>query len=135
EEFETSIEIFSRVLHRYNFPKNVIMDMADKIRSGSYTALRGMELPKRHLFEKCEWLPDIEIEGFRVSENLHLVGKSIAELQVREKTGVTIIAVRRGPEVFTNPEPDFRFRAGDIILFTGERKNMVKALDYFKGEM
>src|SRR3990172_2960055 len=40
EEFETSIEIFSRVLHRYNFPRNVIMDMIDKIRSGSYTALR-----------------------------------------------------------------------------------------------
>ncbi|MDO9289211.1 MAG: cation:proton antiporter, partial [Thermodesulfovibrionales bacterium] len=135
EEFETSIEIFSRVLHRYNFPRNVIMDMIDKIRSGSYTALRGMELPKRHLFEKCEWLPDIEIEGFRIPENLNLVGKSIAELQVRKKTGVTIIAVRRGPEVFTNPEPDFRFRAGDIILFTGERKNMVKALDYFKGEI
>ncbi len=135
EEFETSIEIFSRVLHRYNFPRNVIMDMIDKIRSGSYTALRGMELPKRHLFEKCEWLPDIEIEGFRVSENLHLVEKSIAELQVRKKTGVTIIAVRRGLEVFTNPEPDFTFRAGDIMLFTGERKNMVKALDYFKGEI
>jgi len=134
EEFETSIEIFSRVLHRYNFPRNVIMDMIDKIRSGSYTALRGMELPKRHLFEKCEWLSDIEIEGFRVSENLHLVGKSIAELQVRKKTGVTIIAVRRGHEVFTNPEPDFTFRAGDIILFTGERKNMMKALDYFKRE-
>ena len=134
EEFETSIEIFSRVLHRYNFPRNVIMDMIDKIRSGSYTALRGMELPKRHLFEKCEWLSDIEIEGFRVSENLHLVGKSIAELQVRKKTGVTIIAVRRGHEVFTNPEPDFTFRAGDIILFTGERKTMMKALDYFKRE-
>jgi CPA2 family monovalent cation:H+ antiporter-2 len=133
EEFETSIEIFSRVLHRYNFPKNVIMDMIDKVRSGSYTALRGIELPKRHLFEKCEWLPDIEIEGFRISENLHLIGKSIAELKVREKTGVTIIAVRRGPDVFTNPEPDFTFRAGDIILFTGERKNMLKALDYFEG--
>jgi len=135
EEFETSIEIFSRVLHRYNFPRNVIMDMIDKIRSDSYTALRSMDLPKRHLFEKCEWLPDIEIEGFRVSENLHLIGRSIAELQVREKTGVTIIAVRRGPEVFTNPAPDFKFKAGDVILFTGERKNMVKALDYFKGEM
>ena len=135
EEFETSIEIFSRVLHRYNFPKNVIMDMIDKIRSGSYTALRGMELPKRHLFEKCEWLPDIEIEGFKVMENSQPIGKSIAELQIRKKTGVTVIAVRRSHEVFTNPEPDFTFRAGDIILFTGERKNMVKALDYFKGEM
>ena len=110
------------------------MDMVDKVRSGSYTALRSMELPKRHLFEKCEWLPEIEIEGFKVSGNSHLAGKSIAELQIRKKTGVTIIAVRRSHEVFTNPEPDFRFRAGDIILFTGERKNMMKALDYFKGK-
>ena len=134
EEFETSIEIFSRVLHKYNFPNNVILDMVDKIRSDSYTALRSVELPKRYLFEKCEWLPEIEIDGFRISEGLHLAGKSIAELQVRKKTGVTIIAVRRSHEVFTNPEPDFRFRVGDIILFTGERKNMMKALDYFKGE-
>ena len=50
EEFETSIEIFSRVLHKYNFPNNVILDMVDKIRSDSYTALRSVELPKRYLF-------------------------------------------------------------------------------------
>lgn len=133
EEFETSIEIFSRVLHRYNFPKNVIMDMIDKIRIDGYTALRGMELPKRHLFEKCEWLPEIEIDSFKVLENSQLIGKSIAELQIRKKTGATIVAVRRGPEVFTNPEPDFRFKGGDIILFTGDRESMNMALNYFRG--
>jgi len=133
EEFETSIEIFSRVLHKYNFPGNVIMDMVDKVRSGSYTALRSMELPKRHLFERCEWLPEIEIEGFKVMENSQLIGRSIAELQIRKKTGITVIAVRRGPEVFTNPEPGFRFEAGDIILFTGDRESMNRALSYFRG--
>lgn len=133
EEFETSIEIFSRVLHKYNFPNNVILDMVNKIRSGSYTALRGIELPKRHLFEKYDWLPEIEIDGYKIPEDSHIAGKSIAELQVRKKTGVTIIAVRRGPEVFTNPEPAFKFNTGDIILFLGERKNMNVALNYLKG--
>lgn len=132
EEFETSIEIFSKVLHKYNFPNNVIQDMVEKIRSGSYTALRGVELPRRHLFEKCEWIPEMEIEGYRISEEPHLVEKSIAELQVRKKTGATIIAVRRGPKVHTNPEPDFRFKAGDIILFTGSREHMNTALTYFR---
>src|SRR4030043_539327 len=65
EEFETSIEIFARVLHRYSFQRNVILDMVEKIRSNSYTALRGVELPRRHLFEKYEWLPEIEIDGYR----------------------------------------------------------------------
>ncbi len=132
EEFETSIEIFSRVLYRYSFPRNVILDMVEKIRSNSYTALRSIELPRRHLFERYEWLPEIEIDGYRIPEGSHLIEKTIKELQVRRKTGVTVIAVRRGKEVLTNPEPDFRFRKGDFMLFTGDRENMNTALNYFR---
>jgi CPA2 family monovalent cation:H+ antiporter-2 len=131
EEFETSIEIFSRVLHRYSFPRNAILDMVDKIRSNSYTALRSVEVPRRHLFEKYEWLPEIEIDGYRIPEGSVLSEKTIKELQIRKKTGVTIIAVRRGKIVHTNPEPDFRFRSGDFLLFTGDRENMNTALNYF----
>jgi CPA2 family monovalent cation:H+ antiporter-2 len=133
EEFETSIEIFSRVLFKYNFPTNVILDMVDKVRSDSYTVLRNVDLPKRHLFEKCEWLPNIEIEGFRIPEESFLAGKSIAEIQIRSQTGVTVIAVRREADVFTNPDPGFRFNTGDIILFTDEREKMITALHFFTG--
>jgi CPA2 family monovalent cation:H+ antiporter-2 len=134
EEFETSIEIFSRVLHRYNFPGNVISDMVEKIRSDSYTALRNVELPKKQLFDKCEWIPEMEIEGYRIPEGSHMAEKNIAELQVRKKTGVTIIAVRRGPSVHTNPASEFRFNSGDIILFTGDRDSMTTALTFFRGQ-
>jgi CPA2 family monovalent cation:H+ antiporter-2 len=132
EEFETSIEIFSRVLHRYSFPRNAILDMIDKIRSNSYTALRGVELPRHKLFEKYEWLPEIEIDGYRIPEDSHLNEKTIKELQIRKKTGITVIAVRRGKSVHTNPEPDFRLKAEDLLLFTGDRESMNNALDYLK---
>jgi CPA2 family monovalent cation:H+ antiporter-2 len=122
------------VLHRFSFPRNIILDMVDKIRSNSYTALRSVELPRRHLFEKYEWLPEIEIDGYRIVEGSPLGEKTIKELQVRKKTGVTIIAVRRGKTVHTNPEPDFRLKAGDFMLFTGDRENMNNALHFFKGE-
>jgi CPA2 family monovalent cation:H+ antiporter-2 len=134
EEFETSIEIFARVLHRYSFPRNVILDMVEKIRSNSYNPLRSVDIPRRHLFEKYEWLPEIEIDGYRIPDGSHLSEKTIKDLQVREKTGVTIIAVRRGKEVYANPEPDFRFKTADFILFTGDRKSMHEALNYFKGK-
>lgn len=132
EEFETSVEIFSRVLHRYNFPRNVILDMAEKIRSNSYTALRNVEVPRRHLFEKYEWLPEIEIDGYMIPEGSQIINKTIKELQIRKKTGVTVIAVRRGKEVHANPEPDFKFKKGDILLFTGARESMNNALNYFE---
>lgn len=35
---------------------------------------------------------------------------------------------------FINPEPDFRFKRADFILFTGDRKSMHEALNYFKGK-
>jgi CPA2 family monovalent cation:H+ antiporter-2 len=132
EEFETSIEIFSRVLHRYSFPRNAILDMVNKIRRNSYTALRSVEVPRRHLFEKYEWLPEIEIDGYLIPEGSHLAEKTIKNLGIRKKTGVTIIAVRRGKTVHTNPEPDFKLENGDFILFTGDRENMNTALNYFK---
>jgi CPA2 family monovalent cation:H+ antiporter-2 len=134
EEFETSIEIFSRALRKYNFPNNIILEMIDRIRSGGYAALRKVELQGRCLFEECDLLPEIEMDGYRTSEGSHLIGKSIAELQIRKKTGATIIAVRKGPDVITNPSPDFRFSKGDIILFTGDRKSMDEAINYFKGK-
>ena len=133
EEFETSIEIFSRVLHQYNFPGNIILEMVEKVRSNSYTALRNLDLPQQHLFEKCEWLPEIEMDGHKVPDDSFIIGKSISELQVRKKTGVTVIAVRRGAEVITNPAPDFRFKKYDIILFTGEIEAMKTASQYFRG--
>jgi monovalent cation:H+ antiporter-2, CPA2 family len=135
EEFETSIEIFSRVLHRYSFPRNAILDMVNKIRSNSYTAFRNVELPRRHLFDKYEWLPEIEIDGYRINEGSHLIDRTIKELQIRKKTGVTIIAVRRGKTVLSNPEPDFVLKQGDYILFTGDRENMNNALTFFKGDI
>jgi CPA2 family monovalent cation:H+ antiporter-2 len=134
EEFETSIEIFVRVLHRYSFPRNTILNMVDKIRSNNYTALRSVEVPKRHLFEKYEWFPEIEIDGYRIPADSQLNERTIKELQVRKKTGVTIIAVKRGKEVHVNPVPDFIFKPGDFVLFTGNKKNMLDALMYFKGE-
>ncbi|MDP2158272.1 MAG: cation:proton antiporter [Nitrospirota bacterium] len=133
EEFETSIEIFTRVLNQYNFPDNIIVEMADKIRRNSYTALRKLDLPKQYLFEKCEWLPEIAMDGYKISKGSFMIGKSISDLQVRKKTGVTVIAVRRAAEVITNPAPDFRFKPDDIVLFTGEREAMKTSLQYFRG--
>jgi CPA2 family monovalent cation:H+ antiporter-2 len=132
EEFETSIEIFSRVLHQYHFPRNVILDMAEVIRSEGYTALRSVDIPSRQLFEKCEWLPEMQIDGYKVPDGSGMSGKTIAELQIRKKTGVTVIAVRRGADVFVTPDPDFKIRDKDIILFTGEREKMMEAVEYFK---
>ncbi len=134
EEFETSIEIFSRVLHHYHVPRNVIMEHIEKIRQNSYSVLRNIELPKKHLAERYEFLKDIETEIYLIKEGSHISDHSIKELHLRAETGVTIIAVQRGDEIHQNPSPEFILKTGDVLLLIGKKKDINNAIEYLESE-
>jgi CPA2 family monovalent cation:H+ antiporter-2 len=131
EEFETSVEIFSRVLSRYQIPRNEIFNFVDMIREDGYRALRQKgKRVRKHLFDKSTILSDMNIELFTIKEGSPVVGKSIEELKFRTRTGTTILAVERGKEMHTSPGPEFTLRAGDIVFITGTREHVNKALLY-----
>ncbi len=129
EEFETSIEIFAKVLHRYQVPRNLINEQIERIRSGSYETLRRVELPVKSFPEKCEIITDIETETYLIGEQTPAAGHSIRDLKIRSKTGATIIAVRRDGEILPSPEPNFVFKAGDVVYLIGEREKVQRAMD------
>jgi CPA2 family monovalent cation:H+ antiporter-2 len=127
EEFETSIEIFAKVLHHYQVPKNLLIDQIERIRSGSYEVLRRLELPAKSLPEKCEILLDIDTETYLVNDHSHASGRSIKELRIRSTTGATVVAVKRGSEIIPSPALDFVFVPGDIIYIIGSKESLSKA--------
>lgn len=135
EEFETSIEIFSRVLERYLVPADEIVEMTRSIRTDNYRALRSVHMPKKKLFEHADIITDIEFQGQRIARDSPLIGKSIAELQIRSRTGSTVIGVKREDQVHTNPGPDFVFHEDDIVLFTGNPKQIAKALQCIREDI
>jgi len=130
EEFETSVEIFSRLMATYMLPKDEIEKFAEEIRAGGYEMLRSLsrEATACPGIETC--LPDVEIRSLRVQGRSEAVGKSLAETQMRKKYGVTLLAVRRGGEITTIPDPDIRFEAQDLLFVVGQpdRIEMVEEL-------
>ncbi|HDZ83985.1 MAG TPA: hypothetical protein ENH45_02100 [Nitrospirae bacterium] len=131
EEFETSVEIFSRVLGKYQVPRNEIYNFVDLIREDGYRALRQKSATDRKpIFDKCAIYPNIRIEVLTVSKGSPVSGRSIATLMFRKKTGATIIAIERGKETFTSPDPDFTLKAADIIFITGKKESINKAIVY-----
>jgi len=127
EEFETSIEIFAKVLHHYQVPKNLLIEQIEKIRSGSYEVLRRVELPTKNLPEKCEIFVDIETETYLVNDHSNASGHSIKDLRIRSTTGATVIAVKRGNEIIPSPGLEFVFTPGDIIYLIGSKESLSKA--------
>ncbi|GAB2701035.1 cation:proton antiporter regulatory subunit [Paenibacillus thermoaerophilus] len=69
-------------------------------------------------------LEDLIIEWCKVESHFNSVGKSIAELQVRQKSGATILALVDKHKQKINPGPDDRLAAEMTLVVAGERKQI-----------
>jgi len=134
EEFETSVEIFARVLRRLHVPRNVIDLQVQLIRRGGYGMLRGLELPAQTLSQLDQILAATTTETFLVADRSPAVGVAIRDLRLRSRSGATIIAIVRDSQPITNPEIDLEIRAGDIIVLVGAHEQLDKALSVLGGE-
>jgi trk system potassium uptake protein TrkA len=54
------------------------------------------------------------------------VGDTISELDVRNKHGVLVLAIRRGSDVRTNPPSDTTFETGDVLVLVGKEDAVEK---------
>jgi Trk K+ transport system NAD-binding subunit len=53
-------------------------------------------------------------------------GQTLAEADVRARTGCTVIAVEREGDVLSDPEPEFRIQAGDSLVVAGTDKDIAQ---------
>ncbi|GBD27130.1 Glutathione-regulated potassium-efflux system protein KefC [bacterium HR30] len=133
EEFETSVEIFARVLRLLRVPRNIINAQVDLIRQEGYSMLRGLELPRQTLDQLDEILAATTTESFLVTRDSPLCGHTLRDLRLRKETGATVIAIVRNGKPITNPEPDEPLRAGDILVLVGSHQQLDHALQRLSG--
>lgn len=53
-----------------------------------------------------------------------LVGKSLRQLNLRAKFGVTLMAIKRGNQIHVSPSPDDPIQENDILVAIGEDKKL-----------
>ncbi len=63
------------------------------------------------------------IEWYGVTKDAEIAGKSIGDAQIRERVGVSIIAVQRDDEVITPPTPETVMEPGDTLVVVGDRED------------
>ncbi|MBW1817139.1 MAG: TrkA C-terminal domain-containing protein, partial [Deltaproteobacteria bacterium] len=119
EEFETSVEIFTRVLAKYLIPRDEIEALVAEIRSDGYEMFRSLFKESSSFSDLNLQLPDVEISTLRVVEKSPLVGKSLASIELRKKYGVTVMALRRNSKIISNPNVNMPFCANDVLFVLG----------------
>jgi CPA2 family monovalent cation:H+ antiporter-2 len=131
EEFETSIEIFARVLRLYGVPGNVIKRDVEAVREGHYELLRGLSLSELRLAELTHLGIQAGFDTVEVEHGARVVGQDLISLGLRHKTGATVIAVVRDGVALYPPEPSFRFNPGDTVVLIGDRDSLDGAVSSF----
>jgi CPA2 family monovalent cation:H+ antiporter-2 len=130
EEYETSVEIFARVLAKYLIPKEEIDRFTAETRKGGYEMLRKPAQDPASLADLKLNYPDLEITSVRVNEKAPIVGRSLAELQLRSKYGVNLLAIRRGPKILANPDGQTQILGDDILILLGSPVSLVSVAGY-----
>ncbi len=128
EEFETSVEIFTRVLERYHLPRNIINAQVKIIRSECYGVLRGTCEAFKPTSERLTDLMSAgTAESFYIAKGTWPAGKTLGDIDLRNRTGATVIAVVRGEESFTSPGAEFAVVAGDTLVLVASHRDMNRA--------
>jgi CPA2 family monovalent cation:H+ antiporter-2 len=131
EEFETSVEIFSRVLREYHVPDHIISQQDELIRSGTYRILRERVPSKdnRMLSEFETFLRQKVIEVFFVSPDSTWAGRLLGDLPAGNGAGIVLLAILREDRAIVQPSPEEKIEAGDKLVFFGGHGPLATTLE------
>lgn len=128
EEFETSIELFARVLRRYHLPRTIIGEQVEKVRQEKYEMLRQLQTPPLAHADVARLFSQVDMETYLAQETGPTTGKTIGELHIRHRTGASVVAVIQNGRIWANPGPDHRVAAGQVLVLVGSRQQVESAL-------
>jgi len=107
-------------------PSAAVMNPVEARRLGNILTGAIIEADKESVEIAFSALADLRITIHTFFIPQRIVGKTIEDLQIRAKTGATIIAVCRNDKNIINPPPSFVFEDGDATLVIGESDQIKK---------
>jgi len=116
-----------RELYRYENDESethCVMTLTDEESRQMAGILGGLSYKPKALETIEVALDDLRIEWYKVEESSDGADKSIGQLEVRQRTGASIIAAIREDETVINPGPDYVISPGVTLVVAGKKSNI-----------
>jgi len=112
----------------FETPSASIGRIVDSFRANAYHALRAEVLSTERQRLLTELMPEFEFETRQLAEGAPAIGQTLRELDLRARTGVTLLAVRRDAAFTTVPAADFQFQRDDLLVLAGSGRQIADAV-------
>lgn len=131
-EFETSIELFARLLRHLGVPRHVVRLQEAVIRAEGYRALRGLGTTQEVSEETRKLIVGGILESACILEGSPADGRTLYELDLRRKTGAMLLSVVRDGKPLPTPDGSTRLAVGDLLVVYGPHEAIDKVLPLFE---
>jgi CPA2 family monovalent cation:H+ antiporter-2 len=125
EEFETSVEIFTRVLSKYLVPSSEIRSFVSQIRDANYDMFREFSNRPAFATDLSSNIPDLNIISVKVLKGKNdVVGLPLKDSGIRNRFNINLLAIKRGQETITNLTADTVIECEDLLYVVGRPQDL-----------
>ncbi|MBC7343095.1 MAG: TrkA family potassium uptake protein [Clostridia bacterium] len=114
---KASNELHGKVLEKIGVDKVIYPERDMGTRLARY-------LGSKHLVDYLDLSPDYSIVEVEVDERM--AGKTLAQLDLRARKGLSVVAIRRGANIIMGPGGDDAVQRGDILVVIGGKRDLEK---------
>ena len=123
-EFETGLEMARQTLMQLGVPASEVQQQTESLRRDLFEPFFGPAQKYRTLSELRSAEGQFDFRWVSVPVLSPLEDRTIGETRIREVTGASVVGVLREGKLRPNPDPDFRFRAGDLAAVIGTEASL-----------
>lgn len=118
EEFETSIALSGLVMRRFGATETAVARAAGTLRGRDYELLSDETTDLARAGALAKVLSAATFSEIPVPDTA--AGRTLRALDLRAKSGVTVVGVQRGSDLLSNPAADFQLAPGDVLVVLGK---------------
>lgn len=131
-ELEGGLELVRYTLLELGFPLHEIYRYKDAVRRDNYDLEINTQDEQHVLQDLIAAANSAEIAWLQLPEANPLVGQTLAEANLRARTGASVVAIIRDRQVLANPKSQTVFEAGDRVGFIGDKDQIDVVSDFFR---
>ena len=126
-ELEGGLELVHHTLLSLGFPLREVHQYAEAVRRDHYDIDISSDDEHRTLHDLLRAFDGIEITWMGIARHSPLAGQTLAEANIRSRTGASVVALIRDQQLIANPKSMTVFEAGDRIGVIGENEQIEAA--------
>ncbi|MBW2185244.1 MAG: cation:proton antiporter [Deltaproteobacteria bacterium] len=129
DEFEASLQLGNNLMRRFNMNEGRILHAISQLRQQHYNSMVAANAPAHGL----SVLDSGRLEYQALPDDSPYLNASLAEIDLRNQAGVTVVGVIRKERTIYNPSGSFRIEQGDTLMLLGNSDEVLQASECLHG--